>query len=611
MKPKSKPHVHYAPTEDGVYIRTWTQEFEIKGRTLALWLDQLLPMLDGKQTLDELVAPLPPEQAQFVRMLVEELVKREAVFDAAGVPEVVLSEREDSLYRQTVLVLEDRFVDGRQRFLTLRQRPVAVVGAGDSFFACVRSLVRMGVRELYVSGGEERVDSFLATWKTRDPELNVQELGTLPPAGVLIYVSDDPQASVHWEEVALRTGVPFLAGTLLGDHGVVGPVKGVQTQASWSTVLDRFAGARGTGVELSRTHRAMIGNVAAMEALRLLTGWQEEGVRDQVVLIESEALAVTRHDLASSPLQERANSSVSEEERVAALRAFAEREPEEQTKFLRRMEGMVDEKVGVLARLQADDLYQIPLALGRVVVHVPTASGVQPLSIVRGGETLRDALEAAVRDGFLAYARTLEAVGSPDAERSIWAHGRTYAEWKGRALLHLMIERSRRAEDVWLELPELAANWSVEAGLLKLLRVRFGAAVELFQQKGTELAHALRVVQDGVVLAEGFGRTLREAAHEALILAVASLQLAAQQAQDETAVTALRFEAQTVRVADHTHSMEEQELLEWPSWLAQAEAWLRESGLVVEEFPWLRDRTVLDAGVLVGFVDVTERGELQ
>ena len=50
MKPKLKQSVHYAPTEDGVYFKTWTSEFAIKGQGLYEWIERIaLIWMDRKQ----------------------------------------------------------------------------------------------------------------------------------------------------------------------------------------------------------------------------------------------------------------------------------------------------------------------------------------------------------------------------------------------------------------------------------------------------------------------------------------------------------------------------------------------------------------------------------
>ncbi|TCP59064.1 hypothetical protein EV586_101263 [Tumebacillus sp. BK434] len=636
MKPKAKPHVHYAATEDGVYFRTWTNEFVIKGPTIYQWVEQVLPYLTGEKTLDELVVPLPEAQANFVRTLVGELVRRGVVVDVSADSEVPVSELEQKLYRQTILYLEDQAVNGRELFRKFRSGRVLLSGAGLSFRALVRSLIKMGLHApVIVESGDAELDRLAEQWNSRDQALQVTWL----PAGrecewlraqgerpdLVVHVSDwyDDAFVGQLTAVCAERNVPALVGTQLFGIGVVGPLLDASAAAGWDCLLDRFV-PPGETLEAAESpvFRVMIGNVAALESFKAVTGLANLNVRDEAALIDPRLLEAKHHKLWPSPLRNKGQA--------AAERFWQVEEAAPLREFLGQLEGIKDERLGVLNLLHPGDLWQIPFAHAQAIVRLPGLAEGRPLAVIAGGEQIDEAMEMAVREALTAYARLVQeqldetlrgadAAGSsahedrdkqsggalPGGLDVAWSHGRDVHEWQGRGILQALARRADRAGEVLQEFTAADFGATLEQTYWKMLTLRYGLQVRLFAvDLGLESAHLVRIWQEGQWIGLGSGRTRREALKTALLQALSNCQLQENHPEQLTAAT---VEAAPCPVAaTKLTAVPVEQIPAWKEWNGLVQEQLRQQGVRITATPWLNDAAPLEMGVLVGQIGLEE-----
>ncbi|WP_270168060.1 hypothetical protein [Paenibacillus sp. SYP-B4298] len=166
MKPKLKALVYYAPTSDGVVIRSWSDEFVLKGKNMYDWMERLVPYLNGEQTVEQLTAALSEAHKQTIEQLLQELVSRSVVVDAAADAQVKLSPRELELYKQTLLFLECQCDEGREKFRFFRKSRVLLLGRGAVHASLVRSLLRMAR-----SSAMAQIQRFEKLWRNGRPKM--------------------------------------------------------------------------------------------------------------------------------------------------------------------------------------------------------------------------------------------------------------------------------------------------------------------------------------------------------------------------------------------------------------------------------------------------------
>ena len=71
MRLRMRDDVYLALTGDGLRVLTHRGLARIDGAAIAGWVDRLAPFLDGRYTIGELAAGMPPDREKAVRRVVE------------------------------------------------------------------------------------------------------------------------------------------------------------------------------------------------------------------------------------------------------------------------------------------------------------------------------------------------------------------------------------------------------------------------------------------------------------------------------------------------------------------------------------------------------------
>ncbi|MCX5384502.1 hypothetical protein [Streptomyces sp. NBC_00083] len=242
MKPRLLPDTHLLPSERGVVISG-------PGRTTALarpgiypWLERLRPFLDGRSTLDQLTADLPPQAAHQVRTLVELLAREGFVRDATTDRPHGLSPQVCEHHTALIDFIAARTDSPEHRFERYRHCAPLVVGSGHMASALVLALLASGVAHVRLRLSEPRGNSGGATDMTR---LNAwvalcrEEGGSfhfgqldddpaqLPPdVGVVLHATDthDPGAALLARALAHRGGLRYGQAAGQGERIVISAV---------------------------------------------------------------------------------------------------------------------------------------------------------------------------------------------------------------------------------------------------------------------------------------------------------------------------------------------------------------------------------------------------
>ncbi|WP_124728415.1 hypothetical protein [Staphylospora marina] len=615
QRPKWRRHVHFAPTENGVYFHTWNSEFALKGKGLHAWVERLALHFTGEKTLKELTDGLGDAHRRFVLQLTEELFKRGVLTDGNREEATTLSPSEKELYDDTLAFLELHAEDAKKRFLRFRLHRPRVAGSGKAMFALVRSLVKMGVKSpVLPADASGDIRRLAEEWAARDPAfspvwqdpLSPGDEREAEPVDGIIFIGEwtEREHFARWSRFARERGIPFLPVTIHPSGGWVGPLESPESIATWQCARDRFTDADASG-EKTVTSDLLLGNIGALEWLKHVTGAAESDVINHVMDLSSKRLETVRRRIHPSPLVLGSSRLV-----PPVSPPDSGEEPEDQGVFLDKAESLTDPRFGVLLRISPGDLMQIPLPLIAVTTRIPGAGKDGIRTFVGAGETVRDATETALREALTAYARELEAVVTGNADTTedgpvsaVWSHGRSRDEWAGSGLLRSWIRVSlSRGNRGLVRLNREDLPDGKHRRYLKMLDIRYGRKPELWMFRSqTPRAVGIFLTEDGNLLAEGAGRTFHEALERALPEALRRLQLAEHHPEFAPPAEAVWFPREEDPEADRTIRMDEP-VPDWAEWLKEAERFATQSGFRIRREPWTRDPFPAELGVWVGQV---------
>lgn len=138
---------YYMPVRDGVWIRTTTGSFTLRGANAAAWVQQLAPLLDRGVRQEELFAALKPAQVDYVRKLIGALAAHKVVRSEPDTEDPVFAEA----FAQQMEFLRHFTPDAQAALHRVRDTPVAVVGDANLLAA---ALAESGFADIALVGTE-------------------------------------------------------------------------------------------------------------------------------------------------------------------------------------------------------------------------------------------------------------------------------------------------------------------------------------------------------------------------------------------------------------------------------------------------------------------------
>ncbi|MBM0279032.1 TOMM precursor leader peptide-binding protein, partial [Micromonospora tarensis] len=423
VRPKLRHDVVFLDAPAGAYLRGPDTAFLIKGRSAFRWLTTLSPYLTGEHTLAQLTATLDQAQRQTVLTLVRALLARGFAKDAGDRSEVP-----EPVARRFAAQIEfvDHFTDDPTgRFLRFHTARVALAGEGAALLAAATGLLRNGCLhlELYPDDDPARYAEALraevATLRADGLAAEVQvHDGPVDPSGAdaVVYCTDRTGLS-RLAELARdchRDG-PLLVPVLVDDErAVVGPTVAPGRTPCWLCAQLRLAAAApadtaadfwrhlavGVGPDvpapLPEVTARMLGNAAAFELFRVLTGAMAADSADAVLLLRRSTLESAREPVLPHPA-------------CPVCRGVDVAGPEQpggsDDETYQRAQSLVSPNAGVFTRFVDDPLEQAPLKTARLRLPGPggprevTAFDVHTVQTARLG-----AYRIAVRDHAARYA---------------------------------------------------------------------------------------------------------------------------------------------------------------------------------------------------------------
>lgn len=456
MRLKVKADTFVLPDMDGqVYFRNNEGSFRMGGTAIQAWIEQLLPVFDGENTLESLADGLPkPYQdriCEIAGILYENGFLRDVSTDQPHqLPSNILHH-----FASQIEFIDHAVGSGAHHFERYRNVKMLAIGSGPILLALVHALLESGSAAInlmvtdpdasLLSGLDELVQlyeplhPFIAiqdlTHQTQSPDA-LQSLVHSMDAVLYVSQTGDLDALSRIESICRQGQKPLLSAVCLERMGLVVPMSG---GPDFTTVWRRIHRAalepdlQVSGV--SGTSGAVLANVLVFEYFKSMTGVERAG-RHRFYTLNLETLEGAWHDVIPA---------VREAGEIRPIRVEST-ESRALSDVLSSFTRLTDKTSGIFHTWDEGDLVQLPLSVCRVQPIDPLSTGPADLlpETVCLGFTHDDARCEAGLTGIEAYVQRWVPPLASDTNLAVGA-GLTLAEAICRGLTHRLAREVRRS----------------------------------------------------------------------------------------------------------------------------------------------------------------------
>lgn len=398
MRLKVKRDTFYLPdSEGGVYFRNNENSFRMKGGTIYQWIENLIPMFNGEQTMEELTKGLTAPYRNRVYEIGETLLQNGFVRDVSQDKSHQLSDKICEKYASQIEFIENFVGSGAYRFQEYRQTNVLVVGSGPILVSLIHALLESGLPAFdfliteSIPTNRKRIYEFVQNACKTDAEVEVKEVHlevrehkhfwkqAVRDYGCILYVSQDGNINELRELnfVCKEEGKIFLPAVCLDGVGLSGPFVHPESEGCWESAWRRLhQSVNVSGQEpntVSSTVGALLANLTVFELFKRMTGIP--GSTNQIYLLDVETLEGKWLTFIPHPL---AMSTSVAPRLVEDLGVRIEQEEKKNNlphKLLEYFSGLTSEEIGIFHTWEERNLPQLPLAQCLVQAVNPLSEG--------------------------------------------------------------------------------------------------------------------------------------------------------------------------------------------------------------------------------------------
>lgn len=436
MRPKVKADTYFLPDDNGVFFRNNEGSFRMEGRTIYQWVEALMPMFDGEQSLEQITEGLSEAQCEHVHSIVQVLVDNGFVRDAARDRAHQLSTDVTKRYAHQIAFLEAVSDSGAYRFEQYRNANVLIIGGGAGLTATACALYESGLPHVSVCITEEegtqrkRLLEYAAYARSEEPMAELNEvtkdglandwLPLLEPFQGIIYVSESGNLDTlrTLESLCCTHRKHFVPVLLFEKTGFVGPLIRPGQAAGFESIWKRLhqstlAPEDRETREHSVTASAVVANVAVFELLKSLAGVLEGDERLQFFLLDLETMEGDWYACPPGPIMENAGDNVLRELDLQQ-RIASEGHPVSTADLLALCSTITSKVAGIFLRWEEGEKTQLPLAQCVVDVTDPLSPGPTTTLLTRIGSGVTHE-EARVEASLIGIEAYVERVWSGDS----------------------------------------------------------------------------------------------------------------------------------------------------------------------------------------------------
>ncbi|MDE5414242.1 putative thiazole-containing bacteriocin maturation protein [Alkalihalobacterium chitinilyticum] len=431
---KVKKDTFYIPDQEGgVYFRNNESSFRLKGSTIYQWIETLMPMFNGEQTLGDLTKGLTEPYKKRVYEIGETLYENGFLRDISQDRPHQLNRTVVEKYASQIEFIESFVDSGAYHFQEYRQAKILAVGAGPILVSLVGALLESGLPKFHYISTQStppnlaRIDEMVENARKDDSEVEVKEISfqkgeyrsawkeVVQPYDCVLYVSQD--GNVHeimdLNLVCKEERKVFLPAVCLEQVGLAGPMVHQGSDGCWESAWRRLHQSAVQETEksanFSSTAGSMLANVLVFEFFKKAVGIASQTQKNQIYFLDLETLEgnwlsyLTHPLVLSSHLTPRLIEDLD-----LRIKQEVNRNSSPST-VLEYFSRLTSEEAGIFHSWEERDLPQLPLAQCYVQAVNPMSDGPATLlsEVVCAGFTHEQAKRQAGLTGIEMYVSQL------------------------------------------------------------------------------------------------------------------------------------------------------------------------------------------------------------
>ena len=428
MRLKVKRDTFYLPDpEGGVYFRNNESSFRMQGGTIYQWIEKLMPMFNGEQTMGELTEGLTGPYRNRVYEIGETLLQNGFVRDVSQDRPHELNKMILEKYASQIEFIENFVDSGAYHFQEYRQTNVLVVGSGSILVSLASALIESGLPKFdflvteSIPTNRHRIYELIQNARKMDSEVEVREVPfekgghksywnqVVRSYDCILYVTQDGNENElrDLNNVCKEEGKIFLPAICLEQVGLSGPVIHPEWDGCWESAWRRLHQSAIQSDQkpnmVSSTTGALLANVIVFEFFKKVTGIA--GSTNSIYLLDFETLEGEWLSFIPHPL---VTSTSVAPRLVEDLDLRIEQEGKRNNashELLEYFNGLTSEEIGIFHSWEERNLSQLPLAQCFVQAVNPLTSGPADLlpEVICAGLTHEEAKRNAGLTGIEMY----------------------------------------------------------------------------------------------------------------------------------------------------------------------------------------------------------------
>jgi len=426
---KAKRDTFFLPDQKGgVYFRNNESSFRMEGKTIYQWIEKLLPMFNGEQTLGDLTEGLTGAYRDRVYEIGETLYKNGFVRDVSKDIPHQLNRQVLEKYASQIEFIENFVESGAYHFQKYRQASVLAVGSGPFLVSLVSALMDTGLPKLKVMVTDTvptnrlRLNLLVQNARKIDPDVEMVEVpypkegknawkDAVQPYDWILYVSQDGNVNElrNLNQICKEERKAFLPAIYLEKVGFSGPLTHPESEgcfeSAWRRIHQSSVQTDRQPQVFSSTSVAILANVTAFEFFKRVTGIADSNQSNQIYMLDLETMEgdwlsfITHPSVMSKKL-----TPEKVEDLDLKLKQESDRN-EQQGLLLEYFGRLASKEIGIFHTWEERNLIQLPLSQCYVQAVDPVSDGPAKLlpEVICSGLTHEEARRNAGLKGIEMY----------------------------------------------------------------------------------------------------------------------------------------------------------------------------------------------------------------